>query len=163
MIFLLERGADMEAKNHVSYSKSIPLNKVKYLMFQHPSDYPSFMRSTPHTSAECFLDNECASPHWCCDVLTDLCSWSNISAGKYFKAEYSLIFYEFTIHSTCLFPSVIILSVHTQRGCTSLIYAADNGNIEVATFLIHRGTDIELKNNVSVLEIGNRAAESSRE
>ena len=69
MIFLLERGADMEAKNHVSYSKSIPLNKVKYLMFQHPSDYPSFMRSTPHTSAECFLDNECASP---IDVATYL-------------------------------------------------------------------------------------------
>ena len=63
MIFLLERGADMEAKNHVSYGKSILFNKVKSVMFQHPSGYPSFMRSTPDTSAECFLGDECASPH----------------------------------------------------------------------------------------------------
>ena len=66
------------------------------------------------------------------------------------------------IHSLS-FAFVCLLSIHIQRGCTSLIYAADNGNIEVATFLIHRGTDIELKNNVSLLKMDDRLTESCRE
>ena len=98
MIFLLERGADMEAKNHVSC---------------------------------------------CCYCLLKPPLLFELPSSSHFRL------FKFTEHLHAFTPLMSCIIV-PKRGCTSLIYAADNGNMEVATFLIHRGTDIELKNNVSL-------------